>query len=104
MAPLAERLSLNVVTDYAVRQESELSRVLTVRSGVVLVAWEHTAIAGKLLPAIAGGLQIENLPTKWEDARYDLVLRFDRASSDGSWSFRQLAPCLLLGDSPSPML
>jgi hypothetical protein len=33
------------------------------------------------------------------DSHFDVVLRFDREKSDGAWSFRQLFPQLLSGDS-----
>jgi hypothetical protein len=102
--PLAERLGLEIVKKYPVGQELELVSEIKSKSGVVLVAWEHKAIAGALLPAIANGQPINALPRKWHDKRYDLVMRFDRVSSDAPWSFRQLGPCLLSGDSPGLML
>jgi hypothetical protein len=43
------------------------------------------------------------MPSKWDGARFDVVLRFDRAFPGAPWSFRQLYPCLLSGDSAAPM-
>jgi hypothetical protein len=43
------------------------------------------------------------MPGEWDGERYDLVMRFDRVSSETPWSFRQLGPRLLSGDSDAPM-
>jgi hypothetical protein len=102
--PLSKRLGIRPITDYQVGQESELASVMvSSSSGVILVSWEHKAIARELLPSIAGGQQMKNLPQKWDESRYDLVLRFDRSSHGVAWNFRQLCPRLLAGDLPSSM-
>jgi hypothetical protein len=43
------------------------------------------------------------MPRKSDATRFDVVLRFDRAESGAAWSFRQLFPRLLPGDSDTPM-
>jgi len=101
--PLATRLGLTPDTTYAVGQEVQLATVIAQETGVVLVAWEHKAIARDLLPAIVKGQTLPDLPTKWDGMRFDVVLRFDRTSPKAPWSFRQLCPCLLSGDLTSPM-
>jgi hypothetical protein len=72
-------------------------------SGILLISWEHRAISEKIAPGIAGEQKIEDLPQKWDETRYDVVLRFDRMSPDAPWSFCQLCPCLMSGDSQTPM-
>jgi hypothetical protein len=104
--PLADRLGLTPDTTYAVGQEDQLASKIAAQTGVVLVAWEHKAIAGHLLPAIVKIVNAEpppGIPTKWEGTRFDVVLRFDRGSPEAPWSFRQLLPCLLSGDLSTPM-
>jgi hypothetical protein len=101
--PLATRLGLTPVTDFAVGAETELATSITAQAGVVLVAWEHKAITRSLLPAIAKDQALVNMPTKWDETRFDVVLRFDRTSAEGPWSMCQLFPCLLSGDSTNPM-
>jgi hypothetical protein len=101
--PVAERLNLRIVTDYAVGQELELASLVTSETGVVLISWEHNATTKALLPAIARDQPIKGMPGKWDGERYDLVMRFDRISPEGPWSFRQLGPRLLSGDSDTPM-
>jgi hypothetical protein len=101
--PLAARLGLTPDTKFALGQEAQLAEELVGQTGVVLVAWEHKAIARTLLPAIANHQTLPDMPTKWDGTRFDVVLRFDRTSPEATWSFRQLCPCLLSGDSATPM-
>jgi hypothetical protein len=97
--PLSERLGLTPITTYSVGQEAQLVSEILHSSGTVLISWEHKAITEKIAPDIAGEQQIEDLPHKWHETRYDVVLRFDRMSPDAPWSFCQLCPCLMSGDS-----
>jgi hypothetical protein len=101
--PLAARLGLTPDTAFALGQEAQFATAVVGQTGVVLVAWEHKAIARALLPAIADGQALAGMPRKWDGARFDVVLRFDRAAPGAPWSFRQLCPCLLSGDSAAPM-
>ena len=101
--PLAARLGLTPDTTYAVGQEAQLVTTIVGQTGVVLVAWEHTAIPRVILPTIANGQTLPGMPRKWDDARFDVVLRCARTSPEAPWSFRRLCPCLLSGDSATPM-
>lgn len=101
--PLGDRLKLVPVTTWAQGRETDLVGEITKLSGVVLVCWEHKRIVSAILPAIAGGANLPGLPSKWEGQRFDVVLRFDRAASGGAWTFRQLFPMLLSGDSRIPV-
>ena len=103
IAPLAARLGLTPVTTYAVGQEQQLVAEITALSGVVLVCWEHKAIANAMLPAIAGAQPIAGMPKKWDGTRFDVALRFDRIGPAAPWSFRQLSPRLLSGNSSAPV-
>jgi hypothetical protein len=55
VAPLAARLGLKPNTKFALGQEAQLANAVVDQTGVVLVSWEHKAIARALLPAIAKG-------------------------------------------------
>jgi broad specificity phosphatase PhoE len=96
---LSERLGMTPITTYSVGQEAQLVSEILHTSGIVLVSWEHKAITEKIAPDIAGEQKIEDLPSKWDETRYDVVLRFDRLSPDAPWLFCQLRPCLMSGDS-----
>jgi len=103
VAPLAARLGLTPNTRFALGQETDLATTVVGQTGVVLIAWEHKAIVRTLLATIADGQALPGMPKKWDGARFDVVLRFDRAAPGAAWSFRQLCPCLLSGDSAAPM-
>jgi hypothetical protein len=104
VTPLAEKLGRDPVKKHAVGQEEDLVTDVTAQSGVVLIAWEHKAITRDILPLLAKGQQLPDMPTKWDGTRFDVVLRLDRSSPDSPWTSRQLFPCLLSGDSAIPML
>jgi hypothetical protein len=100
VSPLAARLGLQPDTTYALGKETDLaSKIISLVGGVVLVCWEHKMIVERLLPAITGNQTVPGMPIKWEGDRFDVVLRFDRAAPGAAWSFRQLFPRLLSGDS-----
>jgi hypothetical protein len=44
-----------------------------------------------------------HLPTKWKGTRFDVVLRFDRSHDGAAWSFKQMFPMLMSGDSDVPL-
>jgi hypothetical protein len=99
VVPLSERLGIEPITTYSVGQEAKLVGEILHSSGIALISWEHKGIVEKIAPGIAGEQTIDNLPHKWDEGRYDVVLRFDRISPAAPWSFCQLRPCLLSGDS-----
>jgi hypothetical protein len=103
ITPLAARLKLQPVSTYALGQEAQLVSELLGQRGIVLLCWEHKAIARAILPAIAAGQNFPGLPDKWDGTRFDIVLRFDRSDPSAPLTFRQLFPCLLSGDSDIPM-
>jgi hypothetical protein len=108
ITPLAAKRDLTPVVDFAVGDEAGLVDDLKKQTGVVLVCWEHKAIASPdvqspILKLLAGDQDIPGLPKKWHGERFDVVLRFDRSAPSAPWTFRQLFPCLLSGDSDTKM-
>jgi hypothetical protein len=100
--PVAKRLHLDPNTSYGVSQEADLIKEIVKLTGVVLVFWEHKAIVEEIVPALLKKQVLPGVPTKWDGDRFDVVLRFDRAVPDAPWSFRQLSPRLLDGDTDLP--
>jgi hypothetical protein len=101
--PLADRLHLFPNVDYGVGQEQALVDELVTLTGTALIAWEHKMIGQQILPLLADGQRLANLPAKWDGDRFDVVLRFDRAQEGAAWRFQQLFPRLLVGDSDTPL-
>jgi hypothetical protein len=101
--PTCTRLRLEPVKTHGVGDEKALVDEVTKLTGVVLIAWEHKNIIKEIFPHLVGAQVIPHLPTKWKGTRFDVVLRFDRAQPSSQWSFRQLFPMLLSGDSAEPL-
>jgi hypothetical protein len=101
--PLCERLHIKPVTSYGVGGEGKLIDAVQRSTGVVLICWEHKKIAEVILPGLAARQKLPHLPGKWNGDRFDVVLRLDRAQAGAPWSFRQLFPRLLGGDSNIPL-
>jgi hypothetical protein len=94
--PLSERLNVAPVTRYGVGDEAAMLDEVGKRAGVALISWEHKKIGKAIAPALGQTL-------KWDGTRFDVVLRFDRPDGATQWSFRQLFPQLLAGDSNVPL-
>jgi hypothetical protein len=103
ITPLAAKLGLAPIVKYGLGEEAELVSEILGLSGVVLLAWEHKAIARTIVPAIMAGQTLPDLPARWDGTRFDVVLRFDRDAAEAPWSFRQLYPRLLSGDAAIPV-
>jgi phosphohistidine phosphatase SixA len=95
VGPLAATLGIAVNHDYAEDQETALAAALSGAPSPVLIVWHHNHIA-KLAREIAGPHL--GCPSTWPDERFDLVWILDRHA--GSWSFSQVAQCLLPDDCP----
>jgi hypothetical protein len=101
--PLCNRLHISPVTTHGTGDEVALVNEVRQLTGVVLICWEHKQIIQAILPELARGETLPNLPTKWNGDRFDVVLRFDRLQTGAQWSFRQLFPRLLGGDLDVPL-
>ncbi|CAJ0881181.1 hypothetical protein AMST5_03222 [freshwater sediment metagenome] len=101
--PLCQKIGSGPIVDFGIGDELAMLNAACEKRGVVLICWEHNRIGDAILPELARSQRIPGLPTKWDDARFDVALRFDRPRSDAPWSFRQLFPRLLAGDSNIPL-
>jgi len=101
--PLCDRLQIKPVTKFGVGDEKPMLDEVRTLTGIVLIAWEHKKIGKVILPELAHGQALPQLPHVWDGTRFDVVLRFDRAQSNAGWRFRQMFPRLLSGDTDTPM-
>jgi hypothetical protein len=99
--PLSARLTQAVETKWAEGEEAGLVAEVMETSGVTLIAWEHKRITDGLLSNFFSHAGQSRLLTKWDAARYDVMLRLD--FSDHGLTMRQVFPCLLSRDSDQPM-
>jgi hypothetical protein len=98
ITPLADRLKQAANVDWTVGEEAQLVENVVKQTGIVLICWEHRRIWKAIVPILLDGQRPVGLPDKWDDARFDVVWRFDRTAPDAAWSFRLLEPALLAGD------
>lgn len=103
ITPLAERLHLSPHRDVEENDGEGLAARVAALTGVVLICWEHKNIVATVLPALLEAQKPPNAPIKWDGDRFDVVLRLDRAVPGSLWSFRQMFPRLLAGDSDIPL-
>jgi hypothetical protein len=101
--PTCERLHIEANLSFGVGEEKDLVEEVTKLTGTVLIAWEHKHIIPGITSALLGKQVIPTLPKKWSGSRFDVVLRFERAQPGAPWSFWQMFPMLLAGDSDVPM-
>jgi hypothetical protein len=101
--PLCDKLRQEPITKWGVGQETDLVSEILDLTGVILVCWEHKHIVSDILPQITKDQTLPGLPSRWDGQRFDVVLRFDRVAAGAPWSFRQLFPQLLAGDSNLPL-
>jgi broad specificity phosphatase PhoE len=91
--PTAEKLGLQLITQFFVGQEAALATDIRTLQGIVLVAWEH-----KHIPIIANALK-SNAPTSWPNGRFDVVWILDYQQAADSYTFTQIDQSLLSGDA-----
>jgi len=96
---LSDRLSLQITSDFAEGQESQLiASVMSTYSGVVLICWEHQHIPAlaSSVPAIPGTA----IPQKWPGDRFDVIWTFTLVpgAAPAQYTFGQVPQRLLSGD------
>jgi hypothetical protein len=99
VTPLADKLGQKLKEGFTKGQESALADEIKALNGITLVCWQH-----EIIPTIAKLIAGDDagVPDPWPDDRFDVVWRFQGGSAD-SWSFDQVCPCLVQGDSSEPL-
>jgi hypothetical protein len=100
VTPLATKLGIAVNQSFSRGRETDLGQALSGVQGVILVCWQHEAIfdiAAALSPTPAG------LPGVWPGSCFNVMLKFFRNDPDSAWTFEQIVPSMLDGDSTSPL-
>jgi hypothetical protein len=100
VAPLADKLGLEVDLTFTKGQERDLAAALAAEDGVALVCWQHEAI-----PEIARALapDADGITKGWPKSCYNVIFRLRRPDGASAWSFDQIAPVMLKWDMPGPI-
>lgn len=96
VTPLALKLDKPIDQCFTKGGEANLANTLSQAIGVCLVCWQHEDIA-RIATAIAPDVQ--GIPADWPDDRFNVAYRLDRADADSRWTFHQIVPRMLQGDS-----
>jgi hypothetical protein len=94
----AGKLGLNLNLQFSKGDETALAAQLTKTPGLTLVCWQHediVAIVQAIAPKTAG------IPAAWPGDRFNVVFRLQRDDEGAPWTFSQIVPVMLPGDSPS---
>ena len=95
ITPLAEKLAIEINSDFPRFAVDKLLADVFRRKGVVLICWQREYIP-KIAAALMGGEGI--VPAEWPEARFDMVWVFDRSRSSARYRFHQVPQRLLMAD------
>ena len=98
ITPLAEKLDIDIISDFKRSEFEEMLDDVFTCKGVVLICWQR-----EYIPDIASYI-VDNsrvLPDDWPEDRFDMVWVFDLQKSSGKYRFKQVPQRLLPGDRPT---
>ena len=98
--PLAEKLAIEINSDFPRFEVESMLEEAFLCNGVVLICWQREYIP-KIADHILGNKVIA--PQDWPEDRFDVVWVFDRDPSSGQYGFEQVPQMLLMGDLATPI-
>ena len=100
ITPLAEKLKIEINSDFRRYDFVAMLDDVFSRPGVVLICWQR-----EFIPRIASFIldHQRSVPPDWPEDRYDMVWVFDLDRSSGRYKFKQVPQRLLSGDRVSPI-
>jgi len=100
ITPLAQKLGLDIRSEFARSEFDEMVDEVFSCRGVVLICWQR-----EYIPQIAAQILSNEkiVPRTWPEDRFDLIWMFDLDRSGKRYRFRQVPQKLLKGDSKSPI-
>jgi hypothetical protein len=100
ITPLAQELKVTPILDFGKGQEIALTKQVLAQKGIILISWQHEAIAEIAQNLVAGGEPHATIPAKWPGERFDVVWILDPpAKGKNRWKFTQAPQRLLPGDA-----
>jgi len=100
ITPLAEKLQVEINSDYQRGDFDEMVDEVFTCNGVVLICWQREYIP-EIAAHILGNGKIA--PQAWPEDRFDLIWVFDLYRASGKYRFKQVPQRLLGGDLKSPI-
>ena len=100
ITPLAEKLAVEINSEFQRSEIEDMIEEVFSREGVVLICWQREYIP-EIASLILGN---ENLaPSEWPEDRFDVIWVFDLDPSWSKYSFKQVPQKLLGGDLTTPI-
>lgn len=94
ITPLADKLDLEITSEYRRFEVKKMLEDVFLCRGVVLICWQR-----EFIPAIASNIMNNGrVPADWPEDRFDMVWVFDLQRSTGKYKFKQVPQRLLSGD------
>ena len=92
--PLAEKLRIEINSEYRRSEFEEMLDEVFLHRGVVLICWQR-----EYIPGIASYiLDYQRYVPEWPEDRFDMFWVFDLDPSSGKYKFKQVPQRLLAGD------
>jgi hypothetical protein len=100
ITPLAEKLELEINSEFERSQLVNMIADVFSRKGVVLICWQREYIP-EIASLILGTKKVA--PAIWPEERFDMVWVFDLHPSTSTYGFAQVPQKLLAGDLTTPI-
>lgn len=100
IVPLAEKLAIEINSDFQRSDFESMIEEVFSRKGVVLICWQREYIPD-IASLILGNNKIA--PSDWPEDRFDMIWVFDLDRSSSRYKFKQVPQKLLGGDLTSPI-
>ena len=100
ITPLAEKLDLEIHSDFQRSDFKDMIEEVVALEGVVLICWQREYIPD-MASVILGSKEIA--PPDWPEDRFDLFWVFDLQHTSSQYKFKQVPQNLLGGDLTTPI-
>jgi hypothetical protein len=99
ITPLAEKLRIQINSDYKRSDFDDMLDEVFRHRGVVLICWQR-----EYIPQIAAHILNDGRAVpEWPENRFDMVWIFELQKSSGKYKFKQVPQSLLHGDRVTPI-
>ncbi len=100
ITPLAEKLAIEINSNFLRSDLDSLLAEVFSSSGVVMICWQR-----EYIPEIALKILDDRkiAPEDWPEDRFDMIWVFDLDRSSGRYEFKQVPQNLLMADSETPI-
>jgi hypothetical protein len=100
ITPLANKLAIQINSDFARSDFDDMVEEVFLCKGVVLISWQREYIP-QIASHILGNEKL--VPQDWPEDRFDVIWVFDLDRKSAKYKFKQVPQKLLRGDGTTPI-